>query len=117
MNQRDELEERFLGFAVRIIKLVNALPKTAVGKHVGIQLLKAGTSSGANYEEACGAESRADFSHKLGVVLKELKESRFWLRVIHRTELLSPQRVEPLLKECDELCAIIGKSIITARKG
>jgi four helix bundle protein len=117
MNLRDELEGRLLGFAVRIIKLVNALPRTSVGKHVGAQLLKAGTSSGANYEEACGAESRADFSHKLGVVLKELKESRFWLRVIHQTQLLAPQRVEPLLKECDELCAIIGKSYITAKRG
>ncbi len=117
MNQRDVLEERLLDFTVRTIKLVNALPKTPVGKHVGTQLLRAGTSSGANYEEACGAESRADFSHKLGVVLKELKESRFWLRAIHRTQLLAPQRVDLLLKECDELCAIIGKSYMTAKRG
>ncbi|TES94082.1 MAG: four helix bundle protein [Candidatus Cloacimonadota bacterium] len=111
----DNLAERLLDFAVRIIKLVNTLPKTAVGKHIGGQLMRAGTSAGSNYEEACGAESRADFVHKLGIVLKELKESRFWLRIIHRTEIISFQRVESLIEECEELCAIIAKSIITAK--
>lgn len=111
----EDIAGRLLDFAVRIIKLVNALPKTSVGKHVGGQLMRAGTSAGSNYEEACGAESKADFVHKMGVVLKELKESRFWLNVIHRTEFLSPRRVELLLKECEELCAIIAKSIFTAK--
>ncbi len=111
----DDLTERLLDFAVRVIKLVNALPKTYVGKHVGGQLMRAGTSSGSNYEEARGAESRADFIHKLGVVLKELKESRFWLRVIRRTEILTPRRIEPLIEECKELIAIIAKSIMTAK--
>ena len=109
------IADRLLEFAVRVIKLVNALPKTAVGKHVGAQLLSSGTSPGANYEEARGAESRADFIHKLGIVLKELKESRFWLRLIHRTEILNPQRVEPMIDECEELIAIIAKSIVTAK--
>jgi len=111
----DDLTERLLDFAVRVIKLVNALPKTYVGKHVGGQLMRAGTSSGSNYEEARGAESRADFIHKLGVVLKELKESRFWLRVIRRTEILTPRRIELLIEECEELIAIIAKSIMTAK--
>ena len=111
----DNIADRLLEFAVRVIKLVNALPKTAVGKHVGAQLLSSGTSPGANYEEARGAESRADFIHKLGIVLKELKESRFWLRLIHRTEILNPQRVEPMIDECEELIAIIAKSIVTAK--
>ena len=77
--------------------------------------MRAGTSAGSNYEEACGAESKADFVHKMGVVLKELKESCFWLQVIHRTELLTPQRIELLLQECEELCAIVAKNIITAK--
>ena len=111
----DNIADRLLEFAVRVIKLVNALPKTAVGKHVGAQLLSSGTSPGANYEEARGAESRADFIHKLGIVLKELKESRFWLRLIHHTEVLNPQRVEPMIDECEELIAIIAKSIVTAK--
>ena len=114
-NKGNILTERLLDFTVRIIKLVNSLPKTYIGKHIGGQLVRAGTSSGANYEEACGAESRSDFTHKLGIALKELKESRFWLRVIHGTELITPKRLDPLLKECEELCAIIAKSIITAK--
>ena len=114
-KRKDDLEERLLDFAVRIIKLAKALPNTSIGKHIGGQLIRAGTSAGSNYEEACGAESRADFIHKLGIVLKELKESRFWLRLIQRTELISIHRVELLIKESEELCAIIAKSIITAK--
>ncbi len=79
------------------------------------RLLGSGTSSGSNYEEACGAESRKDFRHKLGVVLKELRESRFWLRLIHRCSIISAAEVEPVLKECEELCAITGKSIVTSK--
>lgn len=114
-NRGDILTERLLDFTVQIIKLVNSLPKTIVGRHIGGQILRSGTSPGSNYEEARGAESRADFIHKLGVVLKELKETRFWLKVIYRTRILSSQHVEPLIKECDELCAVVAKSIITAR--
>ena len=114
-HHENTLTERLLDFTVRIIKLVNALPKTSLGKHIGGQLVRSGTSSGANYEEACGAESRTDFAHKLSIVLKELKESRFWLRVISRTGIITPKRVEPLLQECEELCAIIARSIITTK--
>jgi four helix bundle protein len=115
MNKGDDLADRFLDFAVRIIKLVSALPKTIVGKHIGGQITRSGTSPGSNYEESRGAESRADFIHKLGIVLKELKETRFWLQVIRRAEILAPQRVEPLIQECEELCAIIARSIVTAK--
>lgn len=76
-NKSDQLTERLLDFTVRIIKLVNSLPKTPIGRHIGGQVLRSGTSPGSNYEEACGAESRSDFIHKLGIVLKELKETRF----------------------------------------
>jgi len=114
---REAISARLLDFAVSIIKLVSKLPHTDIGNHIRIQLLKSGTSPGANYEEACGAESRADFIHKLGVVLKELKESRFWLRVIKKAELLPVDQVDPILKECEELCAIIASSIFTAKKG
>ena len=92
MNAKNEqLSDRLLDFAVRVIKIVDALPKTVTGKHVGRQLIRAGTSCGSNYEEACGAESRSDFAHKMSIVLKELKETRFWLRVIDRTEMLAPK--------------------------
>ena len=115
MHKSDNLADRLLSFTVTIIKLVGELPNTIVGKHIGGQLLRSGTSPGSNYEESRGAESRADFIHKLGIVLKELKETRFWLRVIHRAEILPPYRVDSLIQECEELCAIIAKSILTAR--
>ena len=112
----EELADRLLDFAVRVIKLVGKLQKNNIGNHVGSQLLRCGTSPGANYEEARGAESTADFMHKLGIVLKELKESRFWLKVIYIVPLLKPEKLVPLLEECEELIAIIAKSIFTARK-
>ena len=113
----DQLSERLLDFVVKVLKLVDALPKTVAGKHVAGQLAASGSSSGANYEEGCGAESRSDFVHKLIIVLKELKETRYWLRVIHQNEMLAAKLVEPVINECEPLCAIIGKSISTARKG
>jgi four helix bundle protein len=112
----DQLSERMLDFVVAVVKIVDALPKTVAGRHIGGQLISAGTSSGANYEEGCGAESRSDFIHKMSIVLKELKESRFWLRLIDRTQMLSPKDVHPAIGECEELCAIIGKSVSTAKK-
>ncbi|MFH2138651.1 MAG: four helix bundle protein [Candidatus Omnitrophota bacterium] len=115
-NKGDVLAERLLDFAACIVKLINALPNNIVGKHIIKQLLRAGTSPGANYEEACGAESRADFIHKLSIVLKELKESRFWLKLVLRSELIKAEHIRPLLEECQQLCAIVAKSIITSRK-
>jgi four helix bundle protein len=112
----DQLSERLLDFVVKIIKIADALPKTVSGRHIGGQLVRDGTSSGSNYEEGCGAESRSDFIHKMSIVLKELKESRFWLRVIHRTQMLSPEDVQPMIGESEELCAIVGKSVSTARR-
>ena len=75
-NNKD-LSDRLLDFAVSVIKVADMLPNTVAGRHVGGQLIRAGTSSESNYEEACGAESRSDFVHKMSVVLKELKEARF----------------------------------------
>ena len=115
-EKSDPLSERFVGFAATVIKITNALPNTVAGRHVGGQLIRAGTSCGSNYEEACGAESRPDFAHKMSVVLKELKESRFWLRLISRTEMLPPNHTEPVLDECQQLCAIVAKSILTTKR-
>jgi len=117
MNGRgDQLSERLLGFVIKVIKIVDALPKTVSGRHISGQMIKAGTSCGANYEEGCGAESRSDFVHKMSIVLKELKETRYWLRVIHRTQILKPEYTEPMIDECEQLCAILGKSIVTAKR-
>ncbi|MCK4763675.1 MAG: four helix bundle protein [Candidatus Aminicenantes bacterium] len=78
-------------------------------------LLRSGTSPGANYEEARGAQSRADFIHKMSVTLKELKESRYWLTLIRRSKMTNSNRIESVIDECEQLCAIIAKGIITAR--
>ena len=113
----NKLPEWFLDFAAKIIKLALRLNKTAVGRHIGNQLMRAGTSAGANYEEACGAESRADFAHKLQIVFKELKESLFWLKLIKRADLLSNEDdlLNFLLNESQELTNIIGKSVVTTK--
>jgi four helix bundle protein len=111
----EELSDRFLDFAVRIGKVVDALPHTRMGRHIAGQLIRCGTSPAPNYEEACVAESKADFTHKLGIVLKELRESRMWIRMIIKAELLPRKLMLPMLDESNQLCGIIGQSIVTAR--
>jgi four helix bundle protein len=111
-----DLSDRLIDFAVRIIRLIQTLPKDVYGRHIGGQLLRSGTSAGANYEEARGAESRADFAHKVGVAWKEAKESLYWLKVIHRAELIKRSRIEDLIGEADQLCAILNRSRLTALK-
>ena len=112
----DELSERLLDFAARIGKVVDALPDTRLGRHIAGQLVGSGTSPGPNYEEGCAAESRADFIHKLGISLKELRESRFWIRLIIKSELLPDAKMANLLDECTQLCNIIGQSVVTAKE-
>ena len=111
----DELSERLIDFAARVGKVVDVLPETRMGRHIAGQLVRCGTSPAPNYEEARAAESRADFIHKLGICLKELRESR-WIRLIVRTELLAEHRMSELLDECDQLCSIIAQSIVTAKE-
>ena len=110
----EELSNRLLDFAARIIALTESLPETRTGRHVAGQLLRCGTSPAPNYEEACAAESTRDFIHKLRVVLKDLRESRIWLKLIARTMLLPDTATKPAISEANELCNIIGKSIVTA---
>lgn len=115
LSKSDELEDRLINFAVRIIRLSASLPKTPAGKHIAGQLLRSGTSPAPNYGEARGAESQADFIHKLGVVLKELNESSIWLRIIDRSELLKRELIADIVIECQELCRIFTASRRTAR--
>jgi four helix bundle protein len=111
----DELSERLLNFAARIGNVVDGLPDTKLGRHIARQLVRCGTSPGPNYEEACAGESRADFVHKIKIVLKELRESRFWLRLIVKAKLLPTEKMEPLTDECRQLCKIFGQSVVTAK--
>jgi four helix bundle protein len=110
----DDIAARLVALAVAVIKIVDALPDTVAGKHVGGQLLRCGTSPGANYEEARGAESRRDFLHKLGITLKELQETRYWLLVVSGAGLVPGTALKVALSEVDELCRIIGTSKRTA---
>ena len=112
-----DLEERLIDFAVRIIKLAEKLPNTYIGNHVKGQVLRSGTSPASNYGEAQSAESRADFIHKIKLSLKELKETRVWLKIIVKAELIKPvSKVIPLLEENEELISILFTSIETAKK-
>src|SRR5438270_1445078 len=107
----DEMVERLINFAARVGKAVDALPDTRMGRHIGGQLVRSGTSPAPNY----AAESRADVAHKLSICLKELRESRCWIRLIIKTEMLTEHRMGELLDECNQLCNIIAKSIVTAK--
>ncbi len=112
----DELEERLVNFAVRIIKLSARLPRTSAGKHIAGQILRSGTSPAPNYGEARGAESRADFIHKLRVVLKELNETSIWLRIIERSRLLKRELLVEIIQENGDLCKIFAASLRTAAR-
>jgi four helix bundle protein len=114
-SKADELEERLIDFAVRIVNLSASLPKTAAGKHVAGQILRSGTSPASNYGEARGAESHADFIHKLRIVLKELNETSIWLRVIERSKMLRKELMSDIVGENRELCRIFTASLRTAR--
>ena len=115
-SQADKLEERLIDFAVRIVNLSASLPKTPAGKHIAGQIMRSGTSPAPNYGEARGAESHADFIHKLRIVLKELNETKIWLRVIERSQMLRKELMSDIVGENKELCRIFTASLRTARK-
>ena len=112
---RFDLEERLLAFSVRIIEIVDAMPNTRGANHVGAQLLRCGTSPYGNHGEVQAAESRRDFVHKLRVCLKELKETRRWLRLIQRSAWLPHSKTAPILGETEQLIKIFFTSIRTAQ--
>src|SRR5229473_890888 len=113
MNAND-LKTRTKHFALRILKLVAALPNNVAGRAIGGQLVRAGTSVGANYRAACRGRSKAEFVAKLGIVEEEADESAYWMEMIIEGELLKQKQVEPLLKEANELAKIMAKSRISA---
>ena len=112
-----ELQERTKKFALRIIKFVAALPKSKECDVIGYQLLKAGTSIGANYREANRAESRNDFIHKIGIVEKEAAETQYWLELCDEAEIGDADERRWLLRESSELLAIFTSSGRTAKGG
>jgi four helix bundle protein len=113
----DLLSKRFLDFVLNILKIENELCRTYSGRHIYTQLFRSGTSAGANYEEARAGESKADFIHKMQIVLKELRESSYWILLINASNQISYENntLSSLLQESKELTSIIAKSIVTAK--
>ena len=118
MEQRKyDLEDRFVDYTCRMIDVVEALPNTRAGNYIAGQLVRSCHSPAFNYWEAQGAESRNYFIHKMGVILKELKECRTAIKIIIEKQMIKPVlKLDPIYKETEELIAIIGKNISTAEK-
>ena len=115
MNER-EMIGRTKQFALRIMKLVEALPITVQGRAIGNQIMRSGTSVVANYRAACRARSKVEFVSKLGTVEEEADETAFWLELIIEGGVLSSKQIEPLLSEASELVAITAASKKTASR-
>ena len=115
MTERRDLGERLPEYGASIVSLVESLPNSIVGRRIGDQLLRSGTSVGANYEEAQGAESRGDFVHKPQVALKELRESNYWLRLLDKAGTLPSDRLVNIIDESNQLRAILSQAVATAK--
>ncbi len=113
MNE-PQMKNRTKQFALRVLKLADALPTTRSGNAIANQLVRSGTSVGANYRALCRAKSRADFINKTTIIEEESDETGFWLELTVDAGLLTPARVQPLLKEADEITAILVASRKTA---
>jgi four helix bundle protein len=115
MGANEDLRVRTKQFALRVVRLYRALPHQEEARVLGKQLLRSGTSVGANYRAACWARSKAEFIAKLGIVLEEADESVFWLELIAETGLVGPEKLQALVKEAEELTAIFVTSLRTAK--
>jgi four helix bundle protein len=116
-SKKYDLEKRLIDFSVKIINLVEKLPNTRAGNHIANQLIRSGTAPSPNYGEAQSAESRKDFIHKIKIALKELRETKIWLKIIKHLNLLKNfNELDDCLIECDQLIAIFVTSIKTAQK-
>ena len=112
----DDLKKRTKQFSLRVLKLIAALPKTVAGRAIGAQLVRSGTSVGANYRAACRGRSKAEFIAKMGTCEEEADESAYWMEVIIEGELLKSKQVESLLHEAEELTRIFAQSRISATR-
>ena len=120
MNSLDkvaELRRRTKSFAIRIVNLFRSLPRSPDAQTLGKQLLRSGTSVGANYRAVCRARSQAEFIARMGIVVEEADESVFWLELLGETGVISPTRTQDLLKEANELVRIFGASLRTSKNG
>ena len=116
MRNELDLKKRTKAFALRILKLVDALPKTTAGRALASQIVRSGTSVAANYRAACRAKSSADFIAKMGIVKEEADETLFWLELLEESELVTAAKLTAIKQEANELIAITVASIKTARR-
>ncbi len=114
MAKGDDILERLIDFAVRIINVCNHLLASPGGKHIANQWMRSGTSPAPNYAEARSAESKRDFVHKLKICLKALNEAEVWLQITQRSNLLDKTQLTAIVDECNQLCRIINASIKTS---
>jgi four helix bundle protein len=112
----EALQSRTKRFALRILRLFRSLPRTEEARILGKQLLRSGTSIGANYRAACRARSKAEFVAKLGIVLEEADETVFWLELMRDAPLFPEEKLNDLVKEANELASIFVTSVRTAKK-
>lgn len=112
----DELKKRTKQFGLRVLKLVSALPNTIAGRAIGGQLVRSGTSVGANYRAACRGRSKAEFVAKMGIAEEEADESGYWMELVIEGNLLRQKQVQPLLNEANELTRIFAQSRISAAR-
>jgi len=117
LEKAAELKGRTKSFAIRIVTLFRSLPRSPDAQTLGKQLLRSGTSVAANYRAVCRSRSRAEFIAKMGMVMEEADESAFWLELLSETGVIKAERTRNLLKEANELVAIFGASLRTAKDG
>jgi four helix bundle protein len=115
LRREKDLSERLLEFAVETIKATYMFPKSQVSSHIGGQVIRSVSSVGANYEEACTAQSRADFIHKMQIALKEIRETAYWIKLATRLDLPGKVGWPGIVKESNELLLILAKSVATAK--
>ncbi len=116
MRNQPDLKKRTKAFALRILKLVDALPKTTAGRALASQIVRSGTSVAANYRASCRAKSTADFIAKMGIVEEEADETLFWLELLEESGLVTAAKLAAIKQEANELIAITVASIKTARR-
>jgi len=112
----DNIKDRTKGFAIRVLKMVSAIPKDYSSQILSHQIIRSATSVGANYRAACRSKSRRDFVNKMKIVEEELDETSYWLELIEESNIFPKDRISPLIKENNELLSIIVKSIQTAKE-
>lgn len=115
-ERKYDLEDRLVAFAGQVIDVVEKLPTNLAAKHLASQLVRSGTAPALNYAEAVGAESKADFVHKMGVALKELRETRVCLRILQQRDYNVQDEIAKALNECEQLVFIVSKGVKTAKE-